>query len=410
MLPADYKDHVRRIISSKDFGHSRSYAALLEYIVQKSVEGNIPKEATIAIDVFGKDGTFNPSEDTLVRVYVHNLRKKLQVYYRGDGQGESYQIMILKGRYQALFLSKSELEEKSSEPVSLKTNLWLWGTVIALGLCLGISLIGNVLLYNFRFLNAYKTPKETLQKSKIWQQMLEVEQPISFILGDIFVFTEYDSLLDRGRLIRDSQVNTASEFDSLITFTPQWLHRSPKVSENPLLMKAHALSLEHLIPAFTSLELKFSVRLMSRTSSEELQEMPILYLGMYKSMGKLTYLFEDSQFELIPGGIQLMHRPDGKLLSGEGVHDDYHTDLGYLSQRIGPGGNPIWIIAAFTDTGIMQLSQQLASFSNITSFESIIHSQLGERELPKEWEALFSVKGFDRAQLEMELDYVYAID
>ena len=408
MFPEDYRDHVRKIIASKGFGHSRSYAALLEYIVQKSVEGDIPKEASIAIDVFGKDGTFNPSEDTLVRVYVHNLRKKLQTYYQGDGREEAYQILILKGRYQAIFLPKAEIEENQSETLSQKKNLWLWGTVLALGLCLTLSLLFNFLQYNFGYLNSPKPLEKVLQESSIWQELRESQQPISLILGDIFVFTEYDSLLDRSRLVRDSQINTSSEMDSLLSSFPPWINRSPKISENPLLMKAHALSLEYLIPALNSLGLRFAVRLMSRTSSEELQEMPILYLGMYKSMGKLTYLFEDSHFELLPNKVELMHREDGKLLSGEGAHGEYHTDIAYFAQRKGPGGNPIWIISAFTDTGIMQIAQQLGSHEEIEEFESLLLSQLGES--PEEWEALFSVKGFDRSQLEMELDYIYVLE
>jgi hypothetical protein len=36
------------------------------------------KEATIAADLYGKDAGFDPYDDPTIRVYVSNLRKRLE--------------------------------------------------------------------------------------------------------------------------------------------------------------------------------------------------------------------------------------------------------------------------------------------------------------------------------------------
>ena len=37
------------------------------------------------MEVFGKGADFDPSQDSMVRVYAHNLRQKLDHYYATDG-------------------------------------------------------------------------------------------------------------------------------------------------------------------------------------------------------------------------------------------------------------------------------------------------------------------------------------
>ncbi|MEM1358210.1 MAG: helix-turn-helix domain-containing protein [Bacteroidota bacterium] len=70
---------VDRIIQSKSFGRSETYANLLRYLVACSAAGNPPKEVTIAVEILGKTN-FDSSESSTVRVYMYKLRKKLADY------------------------------------------------------------------------------------------------------------------------------------------------------------------------------------------------------------------------------------------------------------------------------------------------------------------------------------------
>jgi len=88
-----------KILASELFQHSKSCRALLEYLIDCSKSGITPKETTIAAEVFNKDQQFHPGEDPLVRVSIHNLRKRLQDYYNSDGKDDKYRIEIPKGQY-----------------------------------------------------------------------------------------------------------------------------------------------------------------------------------------------------------------------------------------------------------------------------------------------------------------------
>ncbi len=72
---------ISEILSSAEFKDSQRYQDLLKYLVEKTEEEGSVKEIEIAIDVFGKDSSFDPNSNPLIRSYISNLRKKLEHYY-----------------------------------------------------------------------------------------------------------------------------------------------------------------------------------------------------------------------------------------------------------------------------------------------------------------------------------------
>ena len=65
------QEEAQKIERSGALGRSRSYARLLEFLVECSLKGRTPKELEIAMEVFGKGADFDPSQDSMVRVYAH---------------------------------------------------------------------------------------------------------------------------------------------------------------------------------------------------------------------------------------------------------------------------------------------------------------------------------------------------
>ena len=90
---------IERIVASGALGRSRTYAKLLDYLVECSVDGRTPKELEIAVEVFGKGGDFDPNQDSLVRVYMHNLRQKLEQYHAQHGGTDEHRLVIPRGEY-----------------------------------------------------------------------------------------------------------------------------------------------------------------------------------------------------------------------------------------------------------------------------------------------------------------------
>src|SRR6185295_20345530 len=98
------REQAQKIASSGALGRSRSYSRLLEFLVDCAADGRSPKELEIAMEVFGKGADFDPSQDSMVRVYAHNLRQKLEHYYATDGRTEPQQLALARGEYRVSLL------------------------------------------------------------------------------------------------------------------------------------------------------------------------------------------------------------------------------------------------------------------------------------------------------------------
>jgi hypothetical protein len=93
------------VLHSKDFLRCPTLSKLLEYLCQKTFSGQIQeiKEFSIATEMFGRDQGFGEKPDSVVRVEVHRLRKKLQHYYDTEGANRPVRILLRQGNYQPDF-------------------------------------------------------------------------------------------------------------------------------------------------------------------------------------------------------------------------------------------------------------------------------------------------------------------
>ena len=111
------REHADRIVRSGALGRSRSYARLLEFLVACSSEGRTPKELEIAMEVFGKGPDFDPSQDSMVRVYAHNLRQKLDQFYAAEGRADSGRLSLARGEYRVSIVAP-DVAPAAAEPPS----------------------------------------------------------------------------------------------------------------------------------------------------------------------------------------------------------------------------------------------------------------------------------------------------
>jgi hypothetical protein len=104
LSPAD-KEAVRlqieRLLSSSHFRNSRRYTDLLRFVVQQTLQGHadILKERTLGIEVFGRERSFDTSGDSIVRVAAAEVRKRIALYYRGEGHERELRIELPSGSY-----------------------------------------------------------------------------------------------------------------------------------------------------------------------------------------------------------------------------------------------------------------------------------------------------------------------
>ena len=98
---ADVRDQLERLLSSASLRLSTRRRDLLCFLVEETLEGRADrlKGFTVATAVFGRDGSFDPSSDPVVRLEARRLRSDLDSYYVDAGSHDPVRITIPKGGY-----------------------------------------------------------------------------------------------------------------------------------------------------------------------------------------------------------------------------------------------------------------------------------------------------------------------
>ncbi len=110
---------LERVLASRVFEKSGRARDLLAYIVEQDLAGNADaiKGFSVAVDVFGKDESFDAASDPLVRVQAGRLRDYLREYYAGEGENDQVVIAVPLGGYKPAYehAAKSAI---TSEPAN----------------------------------------------------------------------------------------------------------------------------------------------------------------------------------------------------------------------------------------------------------------------------------------------------
>src|SRR3982750_136421 len=102
------REHLERILASPTFQQGDRLKRFLKFIVLEAVAGRRHelKEYVIGVQVFGKEESFDPRTDPIVRVQARRLRAKLVRYYREGGRADETIIELPKGGYAPVFKTR----------------------------------------------------------------------------------------------------------------------------------------------------------------------------------------------------------------------------------------------------------------------------------------------------------------
>jgi serine/threonine-protein kinase len=92
---------LERVLASATFQQVDRLKRFLQFIVSEQLEGRGDelKEYVVGVQVFGKESSFDPRTDPIVRVQARRLRARLDRYYRAEGQHDDLIIELPKGGY-----------------------------------------------------------------------------------------------------------------------------------------------------------------------------------------------------------------------------------------------------------------------------------------------------------------------
>ena len=393
-----YKSELEKILASEEFSHASSHRRLLAFLFNAFEQQRRLNEHIIAFEIFGRDKTFNPSEDTIVRVYVHELRKKLDVYYKTQGANNKLQLTIPKGGYNLKFESQARPALSHHMRIVVPVLLFLFA----------VSLIANFYLYHKQhtILQSYETLPKT---HPVWQEFLSDDKPVLIVLGDLFFFREWSDELQRYRIVRDFQINSQEELELLCENE----HLSRLVDENKLpytyLVEYCAWGLLELLPIFYSHHIPVDLRLSTDLSPQDLCDYNVIWIGYIKALGPLKSYFRYSKFDLNQEFTSLYMAED----THEGIRhfkkqgniaEPDHTDIGFFAKFPGPNNNTILLLCGFGMTGTME---SIINFCNpvfLDTLQNTLTEKIGH--VPPYFEGLAEVYGMNRKGLFSQIKVV----
>jgi serine/threonine-protein kinase len=112
---------LNRIFGGKAFRQADRLKRFLSFIVEETLAGRGErlKEFVVGVEVFGKDDSFDPRNDPIVRVQARRLRAQLARYYHEEGQDDELLIELPKGGYAAVFRPMKAAPSRRSASTTL---------------------------------------------------------------------------------------------------------------------------------------------------------------------------------------------------------------------------------------------------------------------------------------------------
>jgi hypothetical protein len=159
------RDELQAVLQSKAFRQAPTLAGLLSYLCEKRFAGEATqiKEYSIGVDVFRRGPGFDQESDSIVRVEINRLRKRLADYYAGDGASHRLRISIPVGQYvpdfQPIVVGPAAVPQNgATAPVAVAAPQPSRFRLVAFSIGVGLVLLGAALVVLLVLLHRQQKP------------------------------------------------------------------------------------------------------------------------------------------------------------------------------------------------------------------------------------------------------------
>ena len=393
--------HAERIKASGVLGRSPLMQKLFDFLLECSAAGKAPKEIEVAVDAFGKGAEFDVSQDAMVRVYIHKLRRKLEEFYAGPGAAEVVRLTIPKAEYrfavEVVDVPPAVVAELlATAPPPAARRKWVVPVLIASAV-LNLVVLAVVLLRP----SASTDELREVRQNAVWSPLLNDDRPIFVVVGDYYIFGETDDSMEVKRLVREFDINSPQDLENHMKTNPELADRYMDM-ELAYLPTASAYALRDVMPVLAPANKRVRIVTMSQLNPAVIKSSDIVYVGYLSGLGMLSdYVFASSRLSVGDSFDEIVDRTTkrryisqeaGASIRGERKFHDY----GYFATFAGPSGNHIVVIAGTRDVAAMHMAETVTTPRALQTLSASAGKAPG-------FEALYEVYGMDKLNLDGKL-------
>lgn len=419
--PAELRELTQRIIASGVLGRSKHYRNLLEYLVECSLADKTPKEIDLAIDGLQRGDDYDVSADSSVRVYVHQLRKKLDNYYQQHEPSAEYRLVIPKGQYrlelepsQAAGGGNSQLAPASGQGhsggSSNSSHGWRWTLNSTLLAGIAMLLVVNAMLL-LSDESPVTAPPAQASEHAVWQTILSDDRPILLVMGDYYIFGELNANGNIARMVREFNVNSRSDLEEL-------QFSDIETAENYLdldlsyMPEGSAFALARIVPLLQRSGKPVNITMMSDLTTAEIRSNHVVYIGYISALDKLTGMaFAASGLTIGRSYDELLNLTSEQYYTSDaGLPEEGEPfrDYGFFATFPVSTETQVVLVTGMRDAGLMHTAQALSDTDSLHELVASIDHDTDEAVAS--FEALYEVYGVDRLNFDAELVYSRQLD
>jgi len=365
---------LEQVMESNNFSKSPVNRELLKYLVQVSMRGENPKEYQIAAEVFGRK--IGAERETNVRVYIQNLRKKLQEYYQSEGKGDELVFELPKGKYHVRF--------RYSRFRMIRKKIYSGAPLLLL-----FSFI--LLIVSAIILQSRPVRKTTID---FWKPFLTNEHPVFLVLGDHYFFR---SRIATGKIaiVRDNQINSNADFERFQSLNPA---AEMEKSDLTYINNQAPIGLFHimnLLGGGTTIKMDYS----SRVRMDDFRGHHMIFVGSFKTLQILLPQVEKMGMKYDIENSLLEYGNTDSTFTFDNRTDTYLSyEYAGLIHFVTSDGRHIVFFLCDNDIGNMALVKYLTNPKTTKPFKKALNAIDGEN-----YKAIFEVKGQYRTDFEIRL-------
>jgi hypothetical protein len=395
-----------RILASGVLGRSRFYTALFEYLLECRERGHTPKEVEIAAAVFNRGEEFDPSQDSMVRVYAHNLRQKLHQYYHDQGPDQAEdpqrQITIPKGEYRITLAEESAPAPPEAAAEDRHRRHWQIGIAVLVIASVAAGFVLDRIVFGGESVRV--RGYESVAASPLWSAVTDDDLPVTIVVGDYYIFGELDDIGNISRMVREFDVNSSRDLDEKFMLEPEAADRYIDL-DMTYLPSSTASAMRDLMAVLAAADKEVHVVAISHLDPTVLRESHIVYVGFLSGLGMLSdFVFSGSELKVGDTYDELIDRDTGEsFVSEAGLPSERgsYRDYGLFSTMPGPAGNQFVFIAGTRDEGLMQTAEAVSDPAEVPASVDAITAAGGKAS--SGFELLYEVAGLDRTNLDARI-------